>query len=83
MAFFSKTNVMIKFLHNIAYFRVKNANVLPNFLVKLFFFNYNICGFQVQLIVLLLLYAVKNIRGEKQVAKIVRLLFSQKITNQV
>jgi hypothetical protein len=26
MAFFSKTNVMIKILHNLALFRVKNAN---------------------------------------------------------
>jgi hypothetical protein len=29
MAFFSKTNVVIKFLHNLVLFRVKNANFFP------------------------------------------------------
>jgi hypothetical protein len=31
MAFFSKTNVMIKILHNLALFRVKNANFFAEF----------------------------------------------------
>jgi hypothetical protein len=31
LAFFSKTNVMIKFLHNLALFRVKNANFFAEF----------------------------------------------------
>jgi hypothetical protein len=31
----SKTNVMIKFLHNLALFRVKNANFSPIFLAKI------------------------------------------------
>jgi hypothetical protein len=31
MAFFSKTNVMIKFLHNLALFGVKNANFIAEF----------------------------------------------------
>jgi hypothetical protein len=34
LAFFSKTNNMIKCLHNLALFRVKNANFLPIFLGK-------------------------------------------------
>jgi hypothetical protein len=33
---------MIKFLHNLALFRVKNANFLQNFSAKIFFKNYNI-----------------------------------------
>jgi hypothetical protein len=32
LAFFSKTNFMIKFLHNLALFRVKNANFFADFL---------------------------------------------------
>jgi hypothetical protein len=32
MAFFSKTNVMIKILHDLALFRVKNANFFAIFL---------------------------------------------------
>jgi hypothetical protein len=36
LAFFSKTNVMIKFLHNLAYFCVKNAIFLPKFSAKIF-----------------------------------------------
>jgi hypothetical protein len=31
LAFFSKTNVMIKFLHNLALFRVKDANFFAEF----------------------------------------------------
>jgi hypothetical protein len=31
LAFFSKTNVMIKFLHNLALFRVKNGNFFAEF----------------------------------------------------
>jgi hypothetical protein len=31
LAFFSKTNVMIKILHNLALFWVKNANVFAEF----------------------------------------------------
>jgi hypothetical protein len=34
MAFFSKTNVMMKFLHNLALFRVKNANFFAEFFSK-------------------------------------------------
>jgi hypothetical protein len=36
LAFFSKTNVMIKFLHNTALFGVKNANFLLIVLTKTF-----------------------------------------------
>jgi hypothetical protein len=36
MAFFSKTNVVIKILHILALFWVKNANFLLNFLAKIF-----------------------------------------------
>jgi hypothetical protein len=36
MAFFSKTNVMIKIFHNLALFRVKNANFFAIFLAKIF-----------------------------------------------
>jgi hypothetical protein len=32
LAFFSKTNVMIKFLHNLALIRVKNGNFYAKFL---------------------------------------------------
>jgi hypothetical protein len=31
LAFFSKTNVMIKILHNLALFGVKNANFIAEF----------------------------------------------------
>jgi hypothetical protein len=41
LAFFSKTNVMIKFLHNFALFLVKKANFLLNFSAKIFK-NHNI-----------------------------------------
>jgi hypothetical protein len=34
MAFFSKTNVMIKFLNNLALFGVKNANFFTEFFCK-------------------------------------------------
>jgi hypothetical protein len=37
LAFFSKTNVMIKILHNLALFWVKNANFLLKFLTKFIF----------------------------------------------
>jgi hypothetical protein len=36
LPFSSKTNVMIKILHNLALFWVKNANFLPNFSAKIF-----------------------------------------------
>jgi hypothetical protein len=36
LTFFSKTNVMIKFLHNLALFWVKNANFLLKFSAKIF-----------------------------------------------
>jgi hypothetical protein len=36
LAFFSKNNVMIKFLRNLALFWVKNANFLLNFSAKIF-----------------------------------------------
>jgi hypothetical protein len=36
MAFLSQTNVMIKILHNLALFQVKNANFLPKFSAKIF-----------------------------------------------
>jgi hypothetical protein len=37
IAVFLKTNVMIKFLHNLALFGVKNAPIfLPNFWAKIF-----------------------------------------------
>jgi hypothetical protein len=36
LAFFSKTNVMIKILHNLALFWVKNANFSQQFLAKIF-----------------------------------------------
>jgi hypothetical protein len=32
LAFLSKTNVMVKFFHNLALFRVKNANFSAEFL---------------------------------------------------
>jgi hypothetical protein len=32
MAFFLKTNVMMKFFHNLALFRVKNAKIFAEFL---------------------------------------------------
>jgi hypothetical protein len=35
LAFFSKTNVMIKILHILALFWIKNANFLLSFLVKI------------------------------------------------
>jgi hypothetical protein len=41
LAFFSKTYVMIKILHNFTLFLVKNANFLPNFWRK-YFKNHNI-----------------------------------------
>jgi hypothetical protein len=34
MAFFSKTNAMIKILHKLALFRVKNANFFAEIFVK-------------------------------------------------
>jgi hypothetical protein len=34
LAFFSKINVMIKILHNLALFRVKNANFVAEFFGK-------------------------------------------------
>jgi hypothetical protein len=34
LVFFSKTNVMIKILHNLALFLVKNANFLLNYIIK-------------------------------------------------
>jgi hypothetical protein len=34
LAFFSKTNVMIQFLHNLALFWAENANFSPNFSAK-------------------------------------------------
>jgi hypothetical protein len=36
LAFFSKTNVMINFFHNLAFFWVKNAIFLPIFWRKYF-----------------------------------------------
>jgi hypothetical protein len=42
LAFFSKTNVMIQFLHNLALFWAKNAIFSPNFSAKLFKKNHNI-----------------------------------------
>jgi hypothetical protein len=36
LAFFSKTNVMIKILHNLALFSVKNANFSLNISAKIF-----------------------------------------------
>jgi hypothetical protein len=36
LAFFSKTNVMIKILHILALFRIKNANFFAEFLAKIF-----------------------------------------------
>jgi hypothetical protein len=36
LAFLSKTNVVIKSLHNLALFRVKDANFLTNFSTKIF-----------------------------------------------
>jgi hypothetical protein len=36
MAFFSKTNVMIPFLHNLALFEQKTAIFTPNFSAKIF-----------------------------------------------
>jgi hypothetical protein len=35
LAVFSKTNVIIKILHSLALFWVKNANFLPNFSAKI------------------------------------------------
>jgi hypothetical protein len=36
LAFFSKTFVKVNFFHNLAFFRVKNANLFAIFLAKLF-----------------------------------------------
>jgi hypothetical protein len=36
LAFFSKTNIMIKILHNLALLRVKNANFFAIFFGKIF-----------------------------------------------
>jgi hypothetical protein len=36
LAFFSKTDVMSPFLHNLALFLAKNANFLQNFSAKIF-----------------------------------------------
>jgi hypothetical protein len=43
LAFFSKTNVMIKILHNLALFWVKNANFFADFFRRKYFKNRNIC----------------------------------------
>jgi hypothetical protein len=42
LAFFSKTNVMIKSLDNLALFRVKNANFFADFFLRKYSKNYNI-----------------------------------------
>jgi hypothetical protein len=42
LAFFSKTNVMIKVLHNLALFRVKNANFFAEFFGENILKNHNI-----------------------------------------
>jgi hypothetical protein len=42
LEFFSKSNVKIKNLHNLALFRVKNANFSQNFLPEIFLKNHNI-----------------------------------------
>jgi hypothetical protein len=42
LAFFSKTNVMIKFLHILALFWVKNANFFTEFIGENIFKNHNI-----------------------------------------
>jgi hypothetical protein len=42
LAFFSKTNVMIKFLHNLALIWVKNANIFAKYFGENIFKNHNI-----------------------------------------
>jgi hypothetical protein len=42
LAFFSKTNVMIKFLHNLALFLVKKANFFRRFVRWKYLKNHNI-----------------------------------------
>jgi hypothetical protein len=42
LAFFSKTNVMIQFLHNLALFWAKNAYFFAKFFGKKYFKNHNI-----------------------------------------
>jgi hypothetical protein len=42
LALFSKTNVMINFLHNLVLFSDKNANFYDDFLAKIYFLNHNI-----------------------------------------
>jgi hypothetical protein len=42
MAFSSKTNVMINFLHYLALLRIKNANFFADFWGENIFFNHNI-----------------------------------------
>jgi hypothetical protein len=45
LAFFSKTNVVIKILHNLALFEVKNANFFAEFFGEKIFKNHNIGPF--------------------------------------
>jgi hypothetical protein len=46
LAFFSKTNVMIKILHNLALFRVKHENFFAEFFGENIFKNHNIFHFK-------------------------------------
>jgi hypothetical protein len=43
LAFFSKTNVMIKFLKQLAVFWAKNANIIAKFFGENILKNHNIC----------------------------------------